>query len=101
SILIGGRESGRHSVQVEAEGEHCIATTRSSAELRMLVVPVFRYEHVCREIWHERRLVGFESRTEENGRSCWAAGRSTPSSFAEIGAGRFVLVTAGVAPATY
>jgi hypothetical protein len=101
AILINGSDCGRHSVSVEADGGRCVATIRSTADVRLFVLPLFRYEHLSREIWNGEVLVAFESRTQDNGRSFHVAGYGSPSGFlVEIGGHRATLPP-DVAPATY
>jgi Family of unknown function (DUF6134) len=100
-ILIGGRDSGRHTVAIETEGDQCVATMRSTADVRFLVIPLYRYEHHCREVWRGNALVGFESRTEDNGRSFRVAGRSAGGGFLIDVSGQRAMLPHDVAPATY
>jgi hypothetical protein len=100
-ILIDGRDSGRHSVTVATDGGRCVATIVSKADIRFLAIPLFVYEHVSREDWEGDSLVGFESRTEDNGRSFRVEGRSTSSGFRVDVGGRLAMLPQDVAPATY
>jgi hypothetical protein len=101
AILINGSDCGRHSVAVEAQSGRCVATIRSTADVRLFVLPLFRYEHLSREIWTGDTLVAFESRTQDNGRLFRVAGYGTPAGFlVEIGGHRATLPP-DVAPATY
>jgi hypothetical protein len=101
SILIDGRDSGRHSVAVVAEGPQRIAMMRSTVDVRFLAIPVYTYEHLSREIWRGDTLVGFESRTTDSGRYFQVAGRSTPSAFVVDVNGYRSALPLDVAPATY
>lgn len=101
AILIDGRESGRHSVAVVNESGRRIATIRSTAEVRFLVIPIFTYEHLSREVWQDDTLVGFDSRTEDNGRYFNVTGRSTSSGFLVDDGARRAVLPQDVAPATY
>lgn len=101
AILVDGRESGRHSVQVENSGGHCTANMKSIAAVRLLGMPIFRYSHFCEEVWHGPVLAGFYSRTDDNGRALRVAGRSTASGFLIDMLGTLAVLPSDVAPATY
>jgi Family of unknown function (DUF6134) len=101
AILIDGRDSGRHSIQVKTAGDHCIATMRSTADVRVLAIPVFRYDHFSQEVWNGPALAGFDSRTDDNGRALQVAGHSTSSGFLVNVRGKIAILPPDVAPATY
>jgi hypothetical protein len=101
AILINGRNSGRHSVGVVNESGRRIAMIRSTAEVRFLAIPAFSYEHLSREVWQDDILVGFDSRTADNGRYFNVSGRGTPSGFLVDVNGRRAVLPPDVAPATY
>lgn len=101
AILINGRDSGRHTVEIEPLGERCMVTIRSTADFRLLAVPIFSYDHFSREFWHGRTLTGFESRTDDNGRALRVGGRGTASGFLVDVAGKIAMLPSDVAPATY
>jgi hypothetical protein len=101
AILINGRDSGRHTVSIARDGDRCVASVRSTADVRFLAIPLFRYEHVSREIWQGGSLVGFDSNTQDNGRSYQVAGRATQAGF-QVDVGSYVAtLPRDVAPATY
>ncbi len=68
-VLMDGADIGRHSLQFEQQGENLAVEVRINFLVRFLNIPIYRYNHVNREIWSkDRKLLSLESQTDDDGR---------------------------------
>ncbi len=80
-VYLDDREIGFHHFHVAKAGE--TRQTRSVAyfDYRLLFVPLFRYEHENREIWHGNCLRSIDSYTDSNGEEFRVTGRLSEGAF--------------------
>ncbi len=81
-VYLDGKRIGEHTFQVEPDdgGGHIV---RSDArfDVKVLMVPVFRYRHSAEERWSGACLTSIQSTTKVNGKSSALDGRRVDGSF--------------------
>jgi hypothetical protein len=66
-ILRNGSVIGQHTTRFSTVGDHLVATIVIRILVRLVGIPVFRYEHDSREEWAAGRLVALDTRTNDDG----------------------------------
>jgi hypothetical protein len=67
-VLRGGQTIGSHMLSFAHRGDDLIVDISINLVVEVAWVPVFRYEHHNHEVWRDGRLIGLESRTNDDGR---------------------------------
>jgi hypothetical protein len=67
-VLLDGREIGRHTFTLLAQGDGQEIRSEASFDVNLLFVNVFRYRHEAAERWQGNCLQELVSRTETNGK---------------------------------
>ena len=80
-VYLDDKEIGFHHFHVAEAGEIRQLRSVASFDYRLLLVPLFRYEHENREIWHGDCLHSIESFTDSNGEEFRVAGRRSAGAF--------------------
>lgn len=67
-ILRQGATLGEHETRVVRVGSVLEVENDMEIVARLLGIPVYRYEHRSREVWHDGRLTRVEARTNKDGK---------------------------------
>jgi hypothetical protein len=62
-----GSPIGWHRVLLHRDGERLVTEIEARFDVRILLIPVYRYRHSNRELWQGEQLLGFRSETDDNG----------------------------------
>jgi len=80
-VYLDDAEIGYHNFRLSEEGDRRRVTTEAEFRVRFLFVPVYRYEHVNREVWQGECLEEISSRTDANGTHYTVQGTRTGDGF--------------------
>jgi hypothetical protein len=58
---------GRHVIAFSCDGDDLVVETRVEGEVRVLAIPIFKRDATYREVWHDERLIAFDSHFVDNG----------------------------------
>jgi hypothetical protein len=67
-VLLDGREIGRHTFTLLAQGNEAKIRSVASFDVKLLFVNLYSYRHEAAERWQGNCLQGLVSRTETNGK---------------------------------
>ena len=80
-IFRKGELIGSHVIAFKPEGEALEVAVDIRLLVKLLFVPVYRYEHRNRELWQGDRLLRIDSRTDDNGEELSVRGIAGPDGF--------------------
>lgn len=80
-VYLDDKEIGYHHFHVAEAGEIRQMRSVASFDYRLLFVPLFRYEHENREIWHGDCLHSIDAYTDSNGEEFRVSGRQSGGEF--------------------
>lgn len=80
-VYLDEKEIGYHHFYLAESGTTRQLTSVASFEYRLLLVPLFSYEHRNKEIWNGNCLQSIESRTDSNGKPYSVDGRRSAGEF--------------------
>jgi Domain of unknown function (DUF6134) len=84
-VFLDGRRIGEHTFTIEhLDGDRYVAYSRARYEVKLLLVPVFRYRHESVEEWHGACLQEISSRTQVNGKQYRVDGEQRGDAFALV-----------------
>jgi hypothetical protein len=86
-VFLDDSEIGYHNFVLIEEGGRRRVLTEAEFRVRFLFVPVYRYEHVNREVWRDGCLEEISSSTDANGKHYTVRGERTGEGFAVEAAG--------------
>ncbi len=66
-IVRNGSAIGTHTYRFDQYGERTEVRIKTEVDFRLLLIPVYRFEHESHEVWENGRLSSLESNTNENG----------------------------------
>ena len=66
-IVRNGSAIGTHTYRFDQSGSRTEVRIKTEIDFRLLLIPVYRFEHESREVWENGRLASLESETNENG----------------------------------
>ena len=66
-IVRNGSAIGTHTYRFDQYGERPEVRIKPAIAFRLLLIPVYRFEHESHEVWENGRLSLLESNTNENG----------------------------------
>lgn len=101
TVTHNGSPMGTHRVDFAREGDGLVVTTAIRFEVKLAFITVFRYQHDAREVWHDGRLVAFDSLTDDDGDRFQVAARATPEGLRVAGTGGEYVAPAGTVPSSY
>ena len=82
-VYLDGRRIGEHVFTIESlGGDRYIAQSRARFDVKVLLVPVFRYRHESVEEWRGACLQAISSHTEVNGKHYRVEGEQHGDTFA-------------------
>jgi len=83
AVYLDEKRIGQHHFEIERE--HADSTIRVTSkahfDVKVLMVPVFRYRHTAEEIWRDGCLDAISTRTQVNGKRYAVDGRRTTDAF--------------------
>ncbi len=100
AILRGDEQIGRLVLSVFQNEDFVEAHIRSDVVVDYQLVEAYRFEHEAREIWHDGQLVGFTSRTVDNGRSYSVVLEDAGDSLLLMAGGEAVQVPTDITPSS-
>lgn len=80
-VWLDDRAVGRHSFQFVNQEEGIEVVSSMNMEVKVLFVPVFKYEHNAREIWRGACLAEISAETSVQGSAFLLEGRETAEGF--------------------
>ena len=90
-VFRKGELIGSHTIDFELKGSDLEVNVDIRLLVKLLFVPVYRYEHHNRELWRDGRLLRTDSRTDDDGESFFVTGVVGPDGFrVESSEGSFV-----------
>jgi hypothetical protein len=81
TVYLDDREIGFHHFYLAATGETRQLQSVASFEYRLMMIPLFRYEHKNNEVWHGNCLQSITSRTDSNGKTFRVDGHRSAGEF--------------------
>ena len=66
-VMLDDRPIGYHKVNVDRLDNTKTVHTRANFDVRLLLIPVYSYEHETHERWEDNCLVDISSTTDDNG----------------------------------
>lgn len=104
-ILRKGNTIGEHRIAAQHTAEGLRIDIETEIRVRALGLTVYRYEHHGREDWRgeedRQRLIGLETRTDDNGKAFAVVGEASDRGFQVEGSEGAVLAPPDVVPASY
>lgn len=67
TVLRDGQPIGEHRFSFDHEGDRLEIEETTDIEVKLGMIPVFRFEHQRRELWQDGRLLSIAARTNDNG----------------------------------
>jgi hypothetical protein len=87
-----GADIGWHRLRFSEQEDRLLVEIEIELAVRFMFIPVYRYQHTNREVWHGDRLLTLESRTDDNGTQHSVSARSEGDRLlVDSTAGRFEL----------
>jgi hypothetical protein len=80
-IFRKGELIGSHTIEFKSRDAELEVDIDIRLLVKLLFVPVYRYEHSNREIWRDGRLLRIESRTDDDGEDFFVKGAVGPEGF--------------------
>jgi hypothetical protein len=80
-VSVDGRPIGEQSFVITEDAGKSQIAIRARFEVRVLFVPVYRYEHDNREEWQDGCLVRIDALTRDNGEKLFVRGEQGPETF--------------------
>jgi Family of unknown function (DUF6134) len=68
AILKDGAPVGVHRVAFDRSGTRIAIREATAIEVRLAVIPIYRFEHEARQIWENGRAVRIDATTNDNGK---------------------------------
>jgi hypothetical protein len=84
--LRDGAPLGRHQVLLRRAGERLEVEVEIVFDVKLAIIPVYRYRHRNRELWEAGRLLRIETETDDNGTAYQVSGEAAGESFLVDGA---------------
>jgi hypothetical protein len=81
SVSVDGRPIGEQSFVLTEDAGRSQVTIRARFQVRVLFVPVYRYEHDNREEWQDGCLVRIDALTRDNGENLFVHGEQRGETF--------------------
>ena len=101
AITRDGKPIGRHTIQFSQSGDETIVDIAIDIEVRMMIFPVFTYEHRNREVWRDGRLIGLETTTNDNGEALFVRAWETADGLQVENNGGTFTAPAEILPTSY
>jgi hypothetical protein len=73
-VLLDDTEIGYHTFRLTEQAGELVVDSEARFRVRILFFDAYRYEHVNRERWNERCLMGIDSKTDVNGKTTRVSG---------------------------
>lgn len=67
TVLKDGSPVGRHRITFDREGDRVEIQEATDIEVRLAMIPIYRYEHEGREVWENGRALKIDGTTNDNG----------------------------------
>jgi hypothetical protein len=67
-ILRDGTPIGTNIIDIDRQDDALTVNIATKISVNVMFIEAYRYEHKCTETWKSGRLVGFKSRTNDNGK---------------------------------
>lgn len=80
-VYLNDRKVGNHLFEVVDLGEERRVISEADFKYKILLIPAYRYQHTNSERWAENCLVGFDARTNANGKRIEVSGVRTEDAF--------------------
>lgn len=80
-VFRKGELIGNHTIDFEAKGAELEVDVDIRLVVKLLFVPVYRYEHHNRELWRDGRLLRIDSRTDDDGEAFFVKGAAGAEGF--------------------
>lgn len=80
-VLLDDAEIGYHHFRLTEQAGEVVVDSEASFRVRFLFFDAYRYEHVNRERWNERCLVGIDAKTDVNGKTTRVSGSDDGRAF--------------------
>ena len=77
-IMRKGDQIGTHSLQFESAGDTLTVRISVDIQVKVALIPVFRYTHRNVETWQSGQLMGFVAETDHDGTQLRASARRGP-----------------------
>lgn len=101
TVSRNGRSIGHHRMSFRAEGTRTLVDIDIALDVKLAFVSLYRYRHHNREIWEGSELVGFESRTDDNGTPHHVSARRQEQGIRIDGSAGLVLAALDAVPTSY
>jgi hypothetical protein len=100
-VMRNGSQIGYHVLSFRQEGERLTVDIDVDLRVRVAFITAYRYEHRNREEWEAGRLLGFRSRTNDNGTRHEVATRLDGDELVIVGSKGRLSGPADLLPTTY
>ena len=80
-VLLDDTEIGYHNFRLTEQAGEVLVDSEARFKVRFLFFDAFRYEHVNRERWDSRCLIGIDAVTEVNGKTLSVSGARDGQAF--------------------
>lgn len=87
-VFLNDKKVGKHSYEITRSGDTEQVRSVADFEYRILFIPAYRYEHSNSEQWSNDCLLGFEAKTNANGKYTQVSGRQDGDYFTVQGSDR-------------
>jgi hypothetical protein len=81
AVSLDGKPIGEHTFSVSARADAIEVTTQARFKVKILLVPVYHYEHDDKELWHDGCLAKMDAKTNDNGTDLAVHGERTGEHF--------------------
>ena len=100
-VMRNGTEIGYHVLSFRQEGERLTVDIDIELRVKFAFITAYRYEHRNREEWEGGRLLGFKSRTNDNGTRTAVETRLEEGELVIVGSDGRLTGPASLLPTTY
>lgn len=80
-VYLNDKKVGNHLFEVVDFGEERRVISEADFKYKILLIPAYRYRHTNSERWAQNCLVGFDARTNANGKRIEVSGVRTEDAF--------------------
>lgn len=67
AVMRDGSQIGTHTLRFAMSGDELRVDIKTDVTVKVLFVTAYRFEHQGTEVWHDGRLVGYNSTTNDDG----------------------------------
>jgi hypothetical protein len=100
-VRRNGAVIGHHRLRFREEGSRLVVEIDIELEVKLAFLTLYRYRHTNREVWEGDRLLGFASRTDDNGTAHAVTARRVGERLLAAGGAGSIEVPGDTPPTTY